>query len=709
MATSVGAGPSNLGTSYTWFHIKLKAEDLEYLTQEQRREISSHNITIDEYLGAKSYLCHCDHRDPTPRPLEWIKQRSDMTVSHPIDATTKCTDALKRLLESATESSQKFNICVTLHKGVYGVVIADQIQKQLDKSSGLLFQYVGNSVLCIHSANQATIDAIAKHEEVRSIAPELPARLCTRIARNDVGVGRAIRDRVLAAPAPSRVSYEGQGEVIAVADNGFDLGSSANPHTAFQASLTHPGDSAGHLYHHAPHDAVSRSRVLAVLHSLSPEVGGAGYVEPSLTDRHGHGTHVAGCALGRPFPGDMGADVHGTAPRAKLILQSMCPTLGGDSYGVNPPHDMNELLRPPYTLYGARISNHSWDENEFQPNGNQILYTDSNRAQTADAFIWQNWDQIVVVAAGNDGTVLSATGGQIGGLAAAKNIITVGATLSSRAEENGANTIWESSSRGPADHAQDVHKRIKPDLVAPGVGIISARTRWQGSEGGRAVAGNISMLREMSGTSMAAPIVSGCAASLRSALLHGIYPVGPNRRLSAALIKALLINGAQIIDGIPMTEQGFGRVDLVCSVPPALGAPNVPFTDTHGYTDFVDENGLAADAVPDLPTALWDKEWNIPPEQAARTLKVTLVYTDPPGNVIQNDLRLTVLKINSGEMRGGDALGPGNPPTVIRTNVQQVVWNAIGAGIARVTVTLFEVQAINGRCRRPFAVVWRLY
>ena len=137
----------------------------------------------------------------------------------------------------------------------------------------------------------------------------------------------------------------------------------------------------------------------------------------------------------------------------------------------------------------------------------------------------------------------------------------------------------------------------------------------------------------------------------------------------------------------------------------------MPFPDSHGYQDFVDENGLAAGAVPNLPTALWDKEWNIPPEQAACTLKVTLVYTDPPGDegVIQNDLRLTVLKINSGEMRRGDALGPGNPPTVIRTNVQQVVWNQIGTGLATATVTLHEVQAINGRCRRPFAVVWRLY
>ena len=527
MATSVGAGPSNLGTSYTWFHIKLKAEDLEYLTQEQRREISSHNITIDEYLGAKSYLCHCDHRDPTPRPLEWIKQRSDMTVSHPIDATTKCTDALKRLLESATESSQEFNICVTVHKGVYGVVIADQIQKQLDKSSGLLFQYVGNSVLCIHFANQATINAIAKHEEVRSISPELQARLCTKFARGDVGIVRAIQDRLLAAPAapaPITVSYEGQGEVIAIADNGFDLGSSANPHPAFQASLDYPQDRVDHPDDNAPHDAASRSRVLAVLQTL-PGVGGAGWVEPSLTDRHGHGTHVAGCALGRPFTGDMGADAHGTAPRAKLVLQAMHGILGGDSYGSSPPYDMNELLRPPYTFYRARIANNSWDENAFQPNGNQILYAESGRAQTADAFIWQNWDHIVVCAAGNDGTVPSATGGQIGGLGTAKNIITVGATWSSRVK-NDKNTIWESSSHGPVHHGEAVHKRIKPDLVAPGAGIISARTRWQGAVGGTAVAGNIRMLREMSGTSMAAPIVSGCAASLRSALLHGIYPVG---------------------------------------------------------------------------------------------------------------------------------------------------------------------------------------
>jgi hypothetical protein len=58
------------------------------------------------------------------------------------------------------------------------------------------------------------------------------------------------------------------------------------------------------------------------------------------------------------------------------------------------------------------------------------------------------------------------------------------------------------------------------------------------------------------GTSMATPLVAGCVAALREHLINqGIS------QPSAALIKALLVNGAVDLKR-PITEQNCGRVDL---------------------------------------------------------------------------------------------------------------------------------------------------
>src|SRR5205823_2488181 len=122
------------------------------------------------------------------------------------------------------------------------------------------------------------------------------------------------------------------------------------------------------------------------------------------------------------------------------------------------------------------------------------------------------------------------------------------------------------SSRGPTrDH------RIKPDVVAPGSVILSAKSRL-------AVANpifGISLDNDYmfdAGTSMATPLVAGCAAVVRESfrVRHGINP-------SAALVKAMLINGAILLTGqyvppelapIPNEAEGFGRVSLSASLAP---------------------------------------------------------------------------------------------------------------------------------------------
>ena len=99
--------------------------------------------------------------------------------------------------------------------------------------------------------------------------------------------------------------------------------------------------------------------------------------------------------------------------------------------------------------------------------------------------------------------------------------------------------------------------RTKPDVIAPGHLIISARAGSNpatcanpgytpGSRGSRLLVGK-------SGTSMATPITAGNAALVRQYFTYGYYPtgaiaMGSGFTPSAALLKAVLINSASVAD-----------------------------------------------------------------------------------------------------------------------------------------------------------------
>jgi len=171
--------------------------------------------------------------------------------------------------------------------------------------------------------------------------------------------------------------------------------------------------------------------------------------------------------------------------------------------------------------------------------------------------------------------------------AIAKNAITVGASenpknsgidvsftgLSMKAATLlGKDYIAEFSSRGPTADG-----RIKPDVVAPGMFISSAGAHPDNP-------GSCSVT-SMMGTSMATPILSGVAALIRQYLREGFYPTGERNASNAitdpssALIKAIILNGAQYMAGVDNgithkvskvypydNTQNFGRVSLVHSL-----------------------------------------------------------------------------------------------------------------------------------------------
>ncbi len=90
------------------------------------------------------------------------------------------------------------------------------------------------------------------------------------------------------------------------------------------------------------------------------------------------------------------------------------------------------------------------------------------------------------------------------------------------------------SGRGPTTDG-----RIKPDVVAPGTAVLSTRSRAVVTASTDWGVSNDPAFFFDGGTSMATPLVAGCAALVRQFLVTDHAIASP----SAALVKALLING----------------------------------------------------------------------------------------------------------------------------------------------------------------------
>ena len=150
------------------------------------------------------------------------------------------------------------------------------------------------------------------------------------------------------------------------------------------------------------------------------------------------------------------------------------------------------------------------------------------------------WDLgvCVVAAAGNNGP----GPGSITSPGVSKKVITVGASDDDDAVEIMGNTTQNYSGRGPT---QDCI--VKPDILAPGAGIISAMAHAP-PPGKPPIAG---YYMKMSGTSMATPIVSGAIALL----LERSPELTPND------VKYMLRTSAADMH-CPRNRQGCGVLDI---------------------------------------------------------------------------------------------------------------------------------------------------
>ncbi|MBW3622433.1 MAG: S8 family serine peptidase [Armatimonadetes bacterium] len=513
------------------------------------------------------------------------------------------------------------------------------------KSYGLEGKKTGSTLVTVTGEADA-VRRLAQEEGVRWIEPRPRIKVLNNRTRPILGVSKAWTD----------LGLYGSDQIVGIFDTGLDTGNPETMHADF----------------------------------LGRVVAGMGLnTQNDWADRFGHGTHVAGTIAGngarsasRPKERIFERSFAGIAPEAKLVIQEVDVEEDGTSVGFTDQTDLGPILQWAYD-HGARLHNNSWGDDNGEPNAYTL------HAQQIDRFIWEHPDFAMFFAAGNegiDGIKTDAEGlelllsgedpseyqdgmidpGSLSTPATAKNVVTVGASEGDRPSgpqtalipysflffryqtdpiasdfiSNNVDGMAAFSSRGPT-----LDGRTKPDIVAPGTNILSTISSvaaysgyWEIYNASYGYAG---------GTSMSTPVTTGAAALVREWLQKKRNVPAP----SAALIKALLLNGARDlspgqygenemeIPPRPNSIQGWGRVDLDQTLLP-LDPREIHFSDVTAGLATGEKKRFVFEVEGGTPLALtlaWSDYPGVPSAAKALVNDLDLVVTGPDGKVLRGN------------------------------------------------------------------------
>ncbi len=231
-------------------------------------------------------------------------------------------------------------------------------------------------------------------------------------------------------------------------------------------------------------------------------------------DDDGHGTHVAGTIAGNGFASK--GKYMGIAPDANIVgIKVLNQDGSGNISDVIAGIQWAIQNKDKYNIKILTLSLGTKAKGTYQ---------DDPLCRAVDAAT--SAGITVVAAAGNNGPERST----INSPAISPNIISVGACDDRNA---GSISIADFSSRGPTPEGL-----IKPDIIAPGVKITSLKNERN-------------EYQSLSGTSMATPIVAGCAALL--------YEHNPD--YNPQQVKSIMTQNATPL-GFNQQDQGAGLLDI---------------------------------------------------------------------------------------------------------------------------------------------------
>ena len=266
--------------------------------------------------------------------------------------------------------------------------------------------------------------------------------------------------------------------------------------------------------------------------------GGAG------EDQYGHGTHLAGVIAGNGS--DSGGKWRGVAPAAHLISIKVAGADGSTDVSV-----VIAALQWVVThrdQYNIRVLNVAFGTDGDQPYALDPLDAAVERAWAAGI--------TVVVSAGNRGS----DAGTINKPGDDPYVITVGAADLNGTSDRSDDRVAPFSSRGPTQDGFE-----KPDLVAPGISIVSTRSVGSTIDQGHPDAVVDANYFKGTGTSQAAAVVSGVAA-----LMYDVNPSLKPNQVKGMLLSTAYKTAAYRVGG------GAGLVDAEGAVLAADGGTTNP-------------------------------------------------------------------------------------------------------------------------------------
>ena len=498
----------------------------------------------------------------------------------------------------------------------------DIVKRKLIKLGG---QVIAESQYKFRLIFDAALSQLRRLSGVKLVNYSRPSLLAANHLEQSVGLPKSLLD----SPLPL---LDGHGQIVAVADTGFDRGYRDEP--------VHP-DFVGRVL-----DVSS----WPINESWDPYVTKPKNDDGAADNNSGHGTHVAGLALGDGVASH--GNYRGLAPGASLVFQAMEQftsvnqshenEMESGYYLSGRPLDLKQLFNEAREM-GARIHVNAW--------GDPVSGSYTDDCYEVDDFLAKSQDALVLFAAGNDGADKNADrridATSIYAPACAKNTVAIGATEGPR-EGVGLRAKWgafkaghrqrfahrgdrEDAISGEPEHIALISSagptkdgRIKPDLCAPGTNLAAARSQASNARGW-GLASPMPFYMYYGGTSMSTGVAGGYFALLRQAWQQHLSGVAP----SGAALKALGILSAKSVirrenEQIePRYIGGFGRINLQSAL---------PILENHIRLIDHREPGLSAGQFQQFPIIV----------HQAQPIKAVLTWYDAPGENLINNLNLSL-------------------------------------------------------------------